>query len=106
MAFNEELIEQVWQKARTMVDRDPAKWRQDECGAWLSREAYQHEHSDYGWKIVNVSLGGADSIDNLRPLHWKNKFDYPSNKAHCHVTADREGLQPTAHVGQPVNKNV
>ena len=106
MAFSEELIEQVWQKARAMADRDPEQWRQDECGAWLSREAYQQEQSDYGWKIVNVSLGGPDSVDNLRPLHCKNAFNYPASKAHCHTTADREGLQPTAHVGQPVNKGL
>jgi hypothetical protein len=106
MAFSEELIQRVWEKGRTLADRNADEWRQDECGAWLAREAYAEEHSDYGWKIVNTSLGGADTLDNLRPLHCNNGFDYPSGKAHCHVTADREGVQPTAHVGQPVNKSV
>lgn len=106
MAFSEKLIQQVWEKARALDDRNADEWREDECGAWLLREAYNHELSDYGWRIINTSPGEADTIDNLRPLHCKNTFDYPHAKAHCHVSADREGVLPTAHVGEPVNKPV
>lgn len=104
MTYSETLIQQVWEKGRGLADRDSDKWRQDECGAWLRRDAYDHESSDYGWRIVNTSPGGADAVENLRPLHVNNRFDRPNNKAHCHVTADRTGLQPTDTIDHPRNK--
>lgn len=106
MAFSEALIQQVWEKARGLPERDASEWRQDECGAWLRRTAYEHESSDYGWKIVNDSLGGSDIVENLRPLHCNNTYDRANDKAHCHVTADRTGLPPTGTVDHPKNKTV
>ena len=55
MAYSEDLIQKVWEKARAMPDHDPTEWRQDECGAWLRRQAYRHEKSEHGWTIVNTS---------------------------------------------------
>lgn len=104
MAFSEEIVEQVWEKARALSSQDSNEWRQDECGAWLRRDAYRHEQSEYGWVIVNVSLGGAEVVENLRPLHCSNTFDRANSKAHCHVTAERTGLQPTGTVEHPRNK--
>jgi hypothetical protein len=69
MPFNQEIVAQVWQHARVMTDFDPEGWRQDECGAWIRREHYGRGDSEYGWKIVNVSVGGPDTVENLRPLH-------------------------------------
>ena len=106
MAYSEDLIQQVWEKARVMPDHDPTEWRQDECGAWLRRQAYRHEKSEHGWTIVNTSPGGPDVVENLRPLHLGNSFDKASGKAHCHVTEDRTGVQPTAAVDHPRNKTM
>lgn len=104
MAYSEELIQQVWEKARVLPDQDPVEWRQDECGAWLKRQAYNQGIADHGWVIVNTSPGGPDTLENLRPLHCGNTFDLATGKAHCHVTADRSGVQPTAAVNDPRNR--
>lgn len=106
MAVSEELIQQVWEKARVMADRDGAEWRKDECGAWLQREAYGQEHSEFGWMIANTSLGGEDVLENLHPLHYRNAYDRANGRAHCHVTADRTGMQPTGHIDHPANRTV
>lgn len=104
MAYSEELVQQIWEKARVLPSHDASEWRQDECGAWLRRDAYHHAQSEYGWVIVNTSLGGEEVVENLRPLHCDNAFDRANDKAHCHVTADRSGLQPTGTVDHPKNK--
>lgn len=104
MAFSEEQVQQVWEKARGVPDHDSNEWRQDECGAWLRRDAYYHEQSEYGWVIVNTSLGGPDVVENLRPLHCSNTFDRAIGKAHCHVAADRSGQMSTEMITQPKNK--
>lgn len=104
MAFSEDLVQQVWEKARGLAEHDSNEWRQDECGAWLRRDAYYHEQSEYGWVIVNTSLGGPDVVENLRPLHCNNAFDKALGRAHCQVTADRTGLQPTGTIDHPRNK--
>lgn len=33
MAFSEETIQQVWEKATPVAGNDPAVWRQDQCKA-------------------------------------------------------------------------
>ena len=104
MAYSEQMIQQVWEKARVMADRDGAEWRHDECGAWLQRDAYSQEHSEFGWMIVNISTGGTDDLEHLRPLHCRNSYDRANGKAHCHVTANRTGMQPTGHIDHPANR--
>lgn len=37
MAFSEETIQQVWEKATPVAGNDPAVWRQDQCKAWIGR---------------------------------------------------------------------
>jgi len=103
MAFSDNTIQAVWEKGRGMQDRDPTKWRKDECGAWLRREQYNNAGSEYGWKLVNVTPGGPDVPDNLQPFHWNNAFDIASGKPQCQVTADRAGLSSTQRVDRPRN---
>lgn len=104
MAWDEDIIQKVWEKGRVAADRAAAQWRTDECGAWMHRAQYGKADSEYGWKILNVSAGGPDSVENLRPFHSANSFDVANRKAHCHVTADRAGLAPTQLVGTPRNR--
>lgn len=106
MALDEQLIQQVWEKARVMAGHDPTEWRQDQCGAWLLREAYDQGHSAYGWKVVNTSLDGADTLENLQPLHLSNDYDKSADQMRCQVTADRTGLQPGEQVGHPENQRI
>lgn len=51
MAFSEETIQQVWEKATPVAGNDPAVWRQDQCKAWIGRRFYGNRNSEYGWEI-------------------------------------------------------
>jgi hypothetical protein len=104
VSFTQEQINQVWERARAFGTRDMAHWRQDECGAWISREQYGNATAEFGWKIENVSAGGDDSIGNLRAFHRGNHFDRRTARPHCKVTADREDVQPTAQITPPRNR--
>ncbi len=106
MEFSEEKIQQVWEKARGTLDQDSNVWRKDECGAWINRDQYGSEYSDYGWKIENVSLANSSAVENLRPFHRGNSFDRNVGQAKCHVTADRTGLEAREHIDQPRNTGI
>jgi hypothetical protein len=58
-----ELIEAVWLHGRVMPEADPEHWRQDACGAWMRREQFGREDTDFGWKIESVVPGGAQTAD-------------------------------------------
>ncbi len=86
MKFTDEIIEQVWQKAQTVDGRDPKEWRKGFVGTWIKRDSYG-KADDYGLEIAHmkqVAKGGADKLDNLWAIHWKNKIakgdDYPTFK--------------------------
>ncbi len=107
MEFDGYIIQQVWEKCRATSDQDPTEWRKDECGAWVKRDHYGNEESEYGWKIANVSKGGPDELENLRPFHHANSFDIAVGRPKCHITADRSGVeQPTQHIDEPRNRSV
>jgi hypothetical protein len=106
MAYSEETVQRVWEKARAMPERDPLEWRQDECGAWIQRPQYGSGSAEFGWKIENVSPGHPDEPENLRPFHRDNAFDRALGKSRCHVVADRDNIPPTAQVGTPRNKSL
>lgn len=106
MAYSKEVVAKVWQHARVMTDFDPEAWRHDECGAWIRREHYGREDSEFGWKIVNVSIGGPDAVENLRPFQNANSFDRAGQRAHCKVRADQANTQGTSRVQDPRNRNV
>ena len=104
MGYNEQLIQQVWEKARASADINAELWREDECGAWINRRHYGDGVSDFGWKIVNVTAGEPDTLENLRAFHHRNAYDPASQQAKCHVTADRTGLATFEHTFQPRNR--
>jgi hypothetical protein len=103
MAFDERTVQAVWEKGRGTQDRDAAVWRMDECGAWMRRNQYDHDGSEYGWKIEGTVAGGG-AIDDLRPFQRENGFDLNTGQARCVVTADRQALPPTAEVDTPHNR--
>ena len=106
MEYSEQLIQQVWEKARANTDINADLWREDECGAWISHQHYGDTHSDFGWKIVNVSPGGPDTVENLRAFPHRNAYDISGQHPKCHVTADRTGLATFEHSPQLRNRSV
>lgn len=72
--FDSFTISLVWSKAHPIPGHDPAEWRYDKFG-WVIRRTDYGAVTEYGWEIdhlVPVSMGGANVISNLRPLHWSN----------------------------------
>jgi hypothetical protein len=106
MAFDEAMVQAVWETARAVLDRDGAVWRKDACGAWLRREHYGNQTSEYGWKIELTAPGTPDDVTRLGPFHRKNSFDPNTGEARCQVTADRDAIQPTAHIDTPHNRSL
>jgi hypothetical protein len=106
MKLTEEQIEQVWERGRVMPDADLSVWRQDACGAWMRRNHFGHENSEFGWKVENIAAGAPDSPENLRPFHCRNHFHAGNGKPHCHVTADRSGVPADQRAGPPRNRTV
>lgn len=104
MAFSDETIQQVWQKARGLNDFPAAIWRKDECGAWIRRDDYGKKQSEFGWKIENISLGGPDEIENLRAFQHANGYDRANRRARCRVTADQTGMQVMERIREPRNR--
>ena len=105
MRVDDETIARVWQHARAFTELSADLWRKDECGAWMRREHYGREDSEFGWRIVNISAGGPDAPENLRPLHHRNAYDPALQRAKCAVTADQTSLPATARVLEPRNRD-
>lgn len=106
MAYSDNLVQQVWEKGRAYAEIDGGTWREDECGAWIRRDEYGRTDSEFGWRILNVSGGGADTLENLRPFHHSNGYD-PGGQRHVrHVMADRTKMAVFEHNFEPRNKNV
>ncbi len=106
MELDEKTVQLVWEKGRVAPDRPAEEWRKDECGAWMHRDRYENERSQFGWKVQNTAPGAGERIENLRPFQIENGYDIANDKARCRVTADREGLVPTQHVVEPRNKTM
>ena len=90
MAFSEETIQKVWEKAATAPNNNPNEWRKDQCNAWIGRNHYGNRNSEYGWEIDHitpVSKGGDDSLSNLRPLQWENNASRQDGRLVCKITA-------------------
>jgi hypothetical protein len=88
-----------------MPEADAATWRQDECGAWMLREHFGHEDSEFGWKIERVSIEAAGKGARLRPFHCRNEFDLANGRAHCAITADRTDVPAERQAGPPRNRD-
>jgi len=104
MDFDDKTVQQVWEQGRATNDKNANEWRKDACGAWIRRDQYGNQTSEYGWKIQPVEPGKPATLGSLRPFHHANSFDLAIGHPHCQVSADREGVSPTASIGRPRNK--
>ena len=103
MAFDDKTITAVWEKGWVMDAQNPDLWRKDQCGAWIRKDQYEKEDSEFCWKIINISPGGDDSLDNLSPFHRDNDFSIPNGQAQCRVKADRADHEPEQQLDAPRN---
>jgi hypothetical protein len=96
MAFSEEQIQEVWDRAMVVEGYDKSRFRKDACGAWIIRNKYGDIDSQYGWQIDHVvpralledkgfSEDEIDAPVNLRAMQHENNEsksdDYPSYTA-------------------------
>ena len=65
----------VWAKAHYADPENERRgFRRDSNGTWIRYQDYGDRNSEYGWEIDHISptaLGGSDTLENLRPLHFK-----------------------------------
>jgi hypothetical protein len=101
----EKLVNRAWENARAVAGFDSAEWRQDECGAWIRRDEYDHHHpaSEFGWRILDVVANHKNEPDTLRAFHVRNTFDVAQGRPVCRVHADREHLAAGSAVRDPRN---
>lgn len=96
MNVTQELLLQVWKKAKVEPGFDENMFRKDACGAWIVWDKYGVQDNMYGWeidhiwpeallKLKGVSQDMIDDLANLRPLQHQNNAakgdDYPSYTA-------------------------
>lgn len=91
MSWSDEMIQKVWEKGSVIAENDKARWRKDECGAWIGRTEYGNRDSQYGWEIDHISPGGSDQLSNLRPLQWQNNVEKSDGRLKCNVAASGNG---------------
>lgn len=82
--FEQDILQQLWNKSRELEGMDPRLFRKDPCGAIIAWEQYEQQTSPFGWgvdHIYPVEKGGDDNIENLRVMHCLNLKakgnDYP-----------------------------
>jgi 5-methylcytosine-specific restriction endonuclease McrA len=69
-------VEDAWDRAAKVRDKDPDVWRRDEMGNVVRKGSYGTQ-GEYGWEIDHrrpIAKGGTDHGRNLRILHT------PSNR--------------------------
>ena len=94
--FSEDIIEQVWQRAKIVANNNPDVFRQDYAGAWIRRDQYGQRDTIYGWEIDHckpISKDGDDSIGNLYPLHWRNNQKKGDDFPNWKTILTSEGVQ-------------
>lgn len=75
-----DLKEMAWQSARIVDEYNPARIRQDACGAWIAYADFNN-----GWELdhiypvsrlksLNVPEELWDHPLNIRALHWQNNL--------------------------------
>jgi hypothetical protein len=84
--WQENIIQEVWEKGIEVSGVDSKLWRKDIAGAWMSRRLYGKKFSEYGWEIDHIKLEKGiedqfidDDTRNLQPLQWENNLSKANN---------------------------
>lgn len=91
--MNEDLKNQIWEKAFVSEGFDPNLIRKDCCGALILKSEFGNYNSKFGWVIDHVfpvSRGGDDNIKNLRPMQWENNTSKGNDFPVYHATVKAE----------------
>lgn len=70
---NQTLKNKVWNKAKKIRGKDPAKYRRDPYGKTIYKSSYG-KSSEMGWDVDHIrpkSRGGSNSVRNLQALNSK-----------------------------------
>jgi hypothetical protein len=90
MLCTEEIIQKVWEKGLIVGNNNPKIWRQDQCGAWITRSGYGRSSSPFCWEInyihPQMQKGGQD-LANLRPMQWENNIHKKDGDTVCILKA-------------------
>lgn len=104
MEYSKVQLDRIWNKGIKVEGYNPEIIRKDACGAWILRDSYGQEDSDYCWVVDHIypqSRLEAKGIDpilidsevNLRPFNRKNNIskgdDYPDYKSVIVSMGDR-----------------
>lgn len=87
VVYDEDTVQEVWEKGTETKKNDGSRWRKDACGAWMGRQEYLNRDSQYGWEIDRIDPAAGDDLQNLRPLQWQNKACKDHSPGDCAVTA-------------------
>lgn len=77
-AWSPATIQNVWNKAKSIIGYDSSIYRRDACGALIQFSKHGDRNALYGWEIDHIIpaiLNGPDDLINLQPLHWKNNVE-------------------------------
>lgn len=88
MPFDDETLERIWSKARSIPNKDPNFMRQDACSTPMMKNDYGNRNSKYGWEIDHKDPKGSNNLSNLQPLQWENNVSKSDGELKCKCKKD------------------
>src|SRR5688572_12723909 len=87
--YDHDIVGRVWCYGQVIPGNDPELWRKDEFGAWIHRLEFGNRRCEFGWEILDLSLGrGNVGVTALRPAQWQNYIDQVAAHTQSRITAN------------------